>query len=168
MILEKVSAESEDIAVIKRDMQDAFQVGAEKYFGKNEKKILPDKDIDKSLFAKGAAIYKAVENGEIIGGVVVCIDEKTQCNHLDLLYVKNGVQSKGVGQAIWKEIEKLYPDTKVWETFTPYFEKRNVHFYINVCGFHAVEFFNPKHKSTDIPDDMVGGDYFFRFEKIMK
>ncbi len=109
-----------------------------------------------------------MENGEIIGGVVVCIDEKTQCNHLDLLYVKNGVQSKGVGQAIWKEIEKLYPDTKVWETFTPYFEKRNVHFYINVCGFHAVEFFNPKHKSTDIPDDMVGGDYFFRFEKIMK
>lgn len=78
------------------------------------------------------------------------------------------MQSKGVGQKIWNEIERLYPSTKVWETFTPYFEKRNIHFYINRLGFHAVEFFNPRHKDSNIPDDMVGGDYFFRFEKVMQ
>lgn len=30
------------------------------------------------------------------------------------------------------------------------------------------EFFNPNHKDPNIPDDMIGGDYFFRFEKVMK
>jgi hypothetical protein len=38
----------------------------------------------------------------------------------------------------WRAIEEHYPDTRVWETFTPHFEVRNIHFYINVCGFHAV------------------------------
>ena len=87
---------------------------------------------------------------------------------LDFLYVKSGIQSKGIGLKIWNAIEKLHPDTKVWETVTPYFEKRNIHFYINRCGFAAVEFFNPHHKDLTIPDDMIGGDYFFRFEKVMK
>ena len=82
--------------------------------------------------------------------------------------MKCGVQSKGLGKMIWDEIERLYPQTKVWETCTPYFEKRNLHFYINRLGFHAVEFFNPYHKDMSISDDMVGGDYFFRFEKRMK
>ncbi len=107
-------------------------------------------------------------DGKIVGGAIVVINKLTQHNHLDFLYVKNGIQSKGIGKMIWNEIEKLYPDTIIWETCTPYFEKRNVHFYINRLGFHAVEFFNPYHKDTSIPDDMIGGDYFFRFEKVMK
>lgn len=106
--------------------------------------------------------------GKISGGAIVVINEDTRHNHLDFLYVKCGIQSKGVGQKIWNEIERLYPSTKVWETFTPYFEKRNIHFYINRLGFHAVEFFNPRHKDSNIPDDMVGGDYFFRFEKVIQ
>jgi len=36
-----------------------------------------------------------------------------------------GVQSKGIGQAIWKSIEATHPEIEVWETCTPYkFEKR--------------------------------------------
>jgi hypothetical protein len=55
---------------------------------------------------------------------------------------------------------------------TPYFEKRNLHFYINKCGFHATEFYNPHYKdphSDEKPpeDDFPGGDYFFKFEKVM-
>ena len=103
-----------------------------------------------------------------MGGAIVVIDELTQHNHLNFLYVKLGIQSKGIGKMIWDEIERLYPQTKIWETYTPYFEKRNVHFYINCLGFHAVEFFNPYHKDMSIPDEMIGGDYFFRFEKVMK
>ncbi|MBR2773622.1 MAG: GNAT family N-acetyltransferase, partial [Selenomonadaceae bacterium] len=77
--------------------------------------------------------------------------------------------SKGIGSAAWRAIEQLYPATKVWETVTPYFEKRNLHFYINKCGFHAVEFFNPKHKDPNAPgEDFPGGEYFFRFEKVMR
>ena len=92
----------------------------------------------------------------------------TKYNRLDFLYVKYGIQSKGVGQAIWNEIERLYPDTKSWETFTPFFEKRNIHFYINCCGFHAVEFFNSHHESPDIPQNLPDDSCFFRFQKNMK
>lgn len=159
---------SEDLPDYKKDMQESFQQGAVKEFSDLDVEILPEDEIDKSRASKGAATYKAVVDGEMVGGAIVVIDEATQHNHLDFLYVKNGVQSSGIGQMIWNAIEKLYPETKVWETRTPYFEKRNIHFYINRCGFSAVEFFNPHHKDPTTPDDMVGGDYFFRFEKVMK
>ncbi|MDE6732318.1 MAG: GNAT family N-acetyltransferase [Oscillospiraceae bacterium] len=158
----------EDMAQFKRDMQEAFQKGAADEITELDEEILPEKDIDESLSKKGAFAYKAVEDGKMVGGAVVVIDAEKQHNHLDFLYVKCGVQSKGIGQKTWNEIERLYPDTRVWETCTPYFEKRNLHFYINRLGFHAVEFYNPRHKDPHISDDMLGGDYFFRFEKTMK
>lgn len=158
----------DDIAEFKRDMQEAFQMGAAAEFPGVDEEILPERDIDESLSKKGAFAYKAVTDGKMTGGVIVVINPETQHNDLEFLYVKYGVQSRGIGQKIWNAIEKLYPETRVWETCTPYFEKRNIHFYINRLGFHAVEFFNPRHKDPHIPDDMVGGDYFFRFEKEMK
>ena len=96
-------------------------------------------------------------------------DTETQHNHLDLLYVKSGVQGKGIGKSIWYAVEKLYPDTKVWETCTPYFEKRNIHFYVNICGFHITEFFNEKHPMLDTPDDFIGdgNEGMFVFQKEM-
>ncbi len=157
-----------DLADYKRDMQEAFQKGAAAEFSDLDVEILPEKDIDASLSKKGALAYKAIVDGTMAGGAIVVIDEETQHNHLDFLYVKSGTQSKGVGQTMWKEIERMHPETRVWETITPYFEKRNVHFYVNSCGFHIVEFFNPQHKDPNTPEDMIGGDYFFRFEKKIK
>ncbi|MBR0359834.1 MAG: hypothetical protein IIX21_01845, partial [Clostridia bacterium] len=61
----------------KKDIQEAFQKGFEAEFGKTEATILPEKDIDGSLNGKGAVAYKAVLGGEIVGGVVVAIDNKT-------------------------------------------------------------------------------------------
>ena len=158
----------EDLQSYKKDMQEAFQTAAESEFPDLDVEILHGKDIDRSLSTKGVAAYKAVVDGQIVGGAIVVIDESTKHNHLDFLYVKHGIHSRGIGQLIWHAIEKRYPDTEVWETITPYFEKRNIHFYINRCGFSAVEFFNPHHKDPKTPDDMIGGDYFFRFEKVMK
>jgi catechol 2,3-dioxygenase-like lactoylglutathione lyase family enzyme len=62
------------------------------------------------------------------------------------------------------------PDTKVWETCTPYFEKRNIHFYVNKCGFHIVKFINEKNFEPDMPEDFIGdgGEGIFVFEKTMK
>ena len=159
---------NEDLITFKRDMQEAFQQGAVNEFLNLDVEILPEKDIDESLSKKGAVAYKAIVDGKMSGGAIIVIDESTQHNHLDFLYVKYGIQSKGIGQKIWNEIERIYPNTKVWETVTPYFEKKNIHFYINRLGFHAVEFFNPYHKDLNVPDDMIGGDYSFRFEKVMK
>lgn len=154
----------------KLDIQEAFQKGFENRFGKTGKIILPERDIDQSLNTEGAAVYKAVVDGEMAGGAVVVINEKTQCNHLDLLFVKYGAQSKGIGKKIWFELERLYPDTEVWETCTPYFEKRNIHFYVNICGFHITEFFNEKHPMPDAPDDFAGdgNEGMFQFEKRMR
>ena len=159
----------EDIRTFKRDIQEAFQKGFEDVYGKTEDIILPEKDIDRSLNAGGSIAYKAVVNDEMVGGAVVVIDEKTQHNHLDLLYVKRGTQTKGIGFFIWSAVEKLHPDTKVWETCTPYFEKRNIHFYVNKCGFHIVEFWNEKHPDLNIPEDFVGdgNEGMFRFKKEM-
>ncbi len=166
-----VPIEPEDLASYKKDMQEAFQEGARfefEGFDYPDEEVLPEEDIDRSLNTKGAIGYKALLDGEMVGGTIVVIDDATQHNHLDFLYVKYGTQSKGLGKAIWDEVERLHPNTKVWETHTPYYEKRNIHFYVNRCGFHIVEFFNPKNKDPKIPDDRVGGEHFFRFEKCMK
>ena len=87
---------------------------------------------------------------------------------LAFLYVKVGIQSKGIGQAIWKAIEALHPETEVWETCTPYFDRRNIHFYINRLGFHAVEFFNEHHPDPHMPEQFDQEDGLFKFEKRMK
>ena len=59
------------------------------------------------------------------------------------------------------------------ETVTPYFEKRNIHFYVNRCGFHIVEFYNSHHHDPNDPDSQEASDEqddqfpegMFRFEK---
>lgn len=154
--------EKKDLPEFKKDMQEAFRLGALEggYDFDISEEILPEADIEKSLNTKGAAAYKAVdEYGNILGGAIIVIDEKTQINHLDFLYVKKGEQNKGVGKFIWSTIENLYPMTKIWETVTPYFEKRNIHFYVNVCHFHIVEFFGAFNKADD---------EMFRFQKKME
>lgn len=161
--------EAEDLKQYKADLQEAFQKGYEDQFGKTDELILPEEDIEQSLHSKGAAAYKAVVDGEMAGGAVVVIDEKTQHNYLAFLYVKYGMQGKGVGKKLWFGIEKLYPETKVWETCTPCFEKRNVHFYVNVCGFHIVSSFRdplpmPSHLDK-MPDD--GSDDMYELWKQM-
>ena len=119
--LEKI--ELEDLTKFKKDMQEAFQKGFEDMYGPTEGTILPDTDIEHSLNTPGAIAYKAVVNNELAGGAIVVINEETQHNHLHLLYVKYGSQAKGIGKMMWDEIEKLHPQTIIWETCTPCFEK---------------------------------------------
>ena len=155
------------------DNQYAFKYGALEEFGERDDHIDDDGEIisretiEKSI--DGGVAYRICENGKFVGGLVLKINEETQHNHLDLLFVSPDVHSKGIGFAAWQEVERLYPDTRVWETCTPYFEKRNIHFYINKCGFHAVEFFCEFNRDPNEEDyDNEGPDEMFRFEKIMK
>lgn len=154
-----------DLKQYKLDMQESFQKGFEEVYGRIDKTILPEKDVDQSLYTKGAIAYKALVDNEMIGGAVVVIDEETQFNSLHILYVKYGIQSKGIGKMIWDEIEKLHPNTRIWETCTPYFEKRNIHFYVNKCGFHIVEYIREVNEEGFIGD---GGEGMFTFKKWMK
>ena len=155
------------------DNQRAFKYGAVEEFGLRDEhfeedgEIISRETIEQSI--DGGEAYRIRLDGKIVGGLVVKIDPETQYNHLDLLFVDPTVHSRGIGQAAWREVERLYPDTEVWETCTPYFEKRNIHFYVNRCGFHIVEFFCAMHRDPDEPEyDSEGPDEMFRFEKRMK
>ena len=76
--------------------------------------------------------------------------------------------SQGIGYGAWQAIEALHPETVVWETCTPYFEKRNIHFYVNKCGFQIVEFYNAFHSDPNEPHTDEGPSEMFRFIKRMK
>lgn len=162
--------EKEDIQLFIKLNQEAFQKGYEDYFGKCEDTIIPEKDILESLNTKGSHAYLAYEDDVIVGGVDVTIDEKSQINDLDLLFVKVDVQGKGIGYKIWSEIERLFPKTKVWKTCTPYFDQRNIHFYVNKCKFHIVNYINKYHPDQSQNDDFIcdAGEGMFEFEKQMK
>ncbi|MBR5931899.1 MAG: GNAT family N-acetyltransferase [Lachnospiraceae bacterium] len=153
------------------DNQWAFKYGAMEEFGEQdnhfeeEGEIISRKTIERCI-DEGVA-YRIREDGRIVGGLILKIDEETQHNQLEILFIDPKVHSKGIGQAAWQEVERLYPETKVWETCTPYFETRNIHFYVNRCGFHIVEFYNSHHPDPHYPDGDGENDGFFRFEKRM-
>jgi hypothetical protein len=115
-----------------------------------------------------------VVDGKNVGGVILKIDKETNHNHLEILFVSPDAHSRGIGYGAWLAVEALHPETEVWETCTPYFEKRNIHFYVNKCGFQIdqfwCEYFTPDHAMPDDdehdPDE--GPDEMFRFVKIMK
>lgn len=160
----------EDKNTFINEIQEAFQNSYVQEFGKFEKIILPTNDIEDSFQAKGSEAYIAEIDGERVGGTIIVVDDATGYNSLHLLYVKSSVQNSGNGFKIWQAIEELHPETKIWETHTPYYDKRNIHFYVNRCGFKIVEFFNPKHKDPHQTNDTAGNipeenNYFFRFEK---
>lgn len=156
---------TDDLKKFKTDMQESFQKGFEDVYGPTEGTILPEADIDHSLNTPGSIAYKATIDNKMVGGAIIVIDNKTQHNHLHLLYVKYGIQSKGIGKMIWDEIERLHPNTIIWETCTPCFEKRNINFYVNKCKFHIVEYIKEMNKEGFIGD---GGDGMFTFQKFMK
>ena len=110
-----------------------------------------------------------MRNGKPTGGVVIHTDGVH--GELDLLFVSPQDHSMGIGYSAWCEVERLHPEVTIWETVTPYFEKRNIHFYVNRCGFHIVEFYNSRHPDPHEPDAVSGTtdeqfpDGMFRFEK---
>ena len=168
--LELIKLVDEDVILFKKYLQEAFQQGYEAVYGRCEELVLPENDMNECLEREDSHAFELInQNNEILGGAVVTINEKTNHNHLDFLFVKVGIQSRGLGQLIWAELEKMYPDTEIWETHTPYFDKRNIHFYVNKLGFHIVEFFNDKHQDLEDPiDNFSLEEGIFRFEKIMK
>ena len=160
------------------DNQWAFKHGALFEFGERDDHLTDDgeiisrKTIERSIDAPQNHTYRIVVDGKNVGGVIVKIDNNTQHNELEILFVCPDAHSRGIGFGAWQEIEKLYPETKVWKTCTPYFDKRNIHFYVNKCGFKIDEFwceyFAPTCPLPDEHDPNEGPDEMFHFVKIMK
>lgn len=154
-----------------RDNQEAFRFGALEEFGRRDEhfeepgEIIARATIEQAI-DQGEAL-RILLHGEKVGGVVLHKDGNR--GWLDLLFVEPSAHSRGIGYAAWCEVERLHPEVQVWETVTPYFETRNIHFYVNRCGFHIVEFFNLRHPDPHDPDGNHGGDEtesgMFRFVK---
>ena len=156
------------------DNQEAFNYGALEEFGlrdahyEEDEQIISRETIEQSI--NGGEAFRIMQDGKPVGGVII----KTEGDHgdLEILFVSPKVHSKGIGYAAWCAVERMHPEVKVWETVTPYFEKRNIHFYVNRCGFHIVEFYNSHHPDPNDPDmaeekNEQFPEGMFRFEKRM-
>ena len=162
------------------DNQWAFKYGAIEEFGKRDDhidfdgEIISRKTIEACIDSPNSETYRIVVDGKKVGGVILNINKETNRNELEILFVSPEEHTKGIGYGAWLAIEKLHPETEVWETSTPYFEKRNIHFYVNKCGFQIDQFwcehFQPEqdmfeNEKLDLDE---GPDEMLHFIKVMK
>ena len=175
-----VPLEADDREQFILDNQWAFKYGAMEEFVERDNhldfdgEIISRKTIERSIDSPDSETYRIVVEGRKVGGVILKINKETNRNELEILFVSPEEHTKGIGYGAWLAIEALHPETVVWETFTPYFETRNIHFYVNKCGFQIdqfwCEYFKPDHEMPDDeehdPDE--GPDEMFRFIKVMK
>ena len=157
------------------DNQEAFNYGALEEFGmrddhlEEDGQIISRETIEKSI--DSGIAYRIMDGDKKVGGAVIRIDGTR--GYLDLLFTSPKVHSKGIGYAAWCGIERLHPEVEVRDTVTPSFETSNIHFYVNRCGFHIVEYYNEYHKDPNEQKESGEGmqdsmDGMFRFEKRMK
>ena len=160
-----------------KDNQWAFRYGAQIEFGMRDdrteegEEVISRSTIERCIDGENAETYRIVQDGKYVGGVVLSIDKKAEKGELELLFVSPDVHGHGIGQAAWKAVEELHPEIRVWETITPYFEKRNIHFYVNCCGFQIVEFWNKHFHGPAVPEEESGNwsedDEMFVFRKVI-
>ncbi len=162
------------------DNQWSFKYGAMLEFGErdssinDEGEIISRKTIEGCIDGPNSETYRIMLDGRKVGGVILKINNETHHNELEILFISPEEHTKGIGYGAWLAAEALHPETVVWETCTPYFEKRNIHFYVNKCGFKIDEFwcehFTPTHPMPDADDHdpNEGPDEMFHFIKRMK
>ena len=162
------------------DNQWAFKYGAMMEFGERDDhmdfdgEIISRRTIERCIDAPNSETYRIVVDGKNVGGVILKINKENNHNELEILFVSPEEHTKGIGYGAWLAVEALHPETVVWETCTPYFEKRNIHFYVNKCGFKIdqfwCEYFQPSEAMIDDEENNPneGPDEMFRFIKVMK
>ena len=152
-----------------KDNQYAFKYGAAQYLSEQEMEtqyeegeIISKDTIYNSIHHEGAIAYRIYDDEQIVGGIVISIQGEE--GELELFFVNPDHHSSGIGQSAWKEIERLHPEVRIWETVTPCFEKRNIHFYVNKLGFHIVAYYNEYNKDPEVEKDLLE---MFKFQKII-
>ena len=151
-------------------LQTAFTQAAQEAFPTFGEVIAPDRDIDESLAAQGAEALWIMHDGSRVGGAIVSGNERDKL--LDFIFINPESQNLHLGLAAWQAIEARYPNAASWELVTPYHERRNIHFYVNKCGFAIVEYYNSRNPDPHYPAEDAG-DYpgedegLFRFRKVM-
>ncbi|MDO4212045.1 MAG: hypothetical protein Q4D23_10135 [Bacteroidales bacterium] len=79
------------------------------------------------------------------------------------------LSSSGIIDCSSSSLMPLSTSSRARQLGTPYFDTRNIHFYVNRLGFHIVEFFNTHHPDPHLPNELnadpTGGEGMFIFEK---
>jgi GNAT superfamily N-acetyltransferase len=165
-MMEKITfkrLEKSEYADFAKETKDIFSIAVEEAFGET---LENDNDIESSLNNLDSEVFAVYEGDEKVGGIAVKADAENQCHWLDLFYIYPNKHGKGLGVRIMQGLEDLYPEAKVWRLITPYFEKRNIHFYVNKCGFKIVEFFNEYHRDPNrVSNGVAYQEEYFIFEK---
>lgn len=118
-----VRARPEELRDVMLAVQEAFAPAVEESFGRNDYGPVPtDEDVQASFDAPGAEVWHVVQGTERVGGAVVRIDAAGGHNVLDLFFLSPSCHGRGLGLAAWRALETMYPQTRTWETVTPYFE----------------------------------------------
>ena len=155
------------------DLQEAFSFALKKD-SQVTAPFPPQEEIKAALRNPENDAYHFLADGEKIGGAIVKYLAQEKRAFLELFFILPQKHSKGLGRQAWQTLEEKYPQAEAWELVTPYFEKRNIHFYVNKCGFQIVEFVNPHHPPSNphyqlqAGENPLGRDEFFRFEKLIK
>lgn len=166
--MEMESVDESGFSCFRSSLQAAFAKGFRENFGMESDGLIPsDEEVDQSLHAPGAEVWRFVSDGSLVGGAVVTVGTVNRHASLDLFFVTAAAQGRGMGSLAWQEIEAHYPDVLVWETFTPYVEKRNIYFYLHKCGFSIVDFYCRAHSACCEGGDLKGmaEEEMFRFQK---
>ena len=171
MNLELKKIESVEIEFFQKKMVESFRSGVLERFGNPDAApIPPEDDLSQSAQRENTDLWAIMLDGIPAGATVISKEDANGKYSLDLLFIFKEFINQHIGFESWQLIEAAYPDAKIWETHTPYFERRNIHFYVNKCGFKIVEFFNEAHREEhDLQDEFkdINTSGFFRFEKIM-
>ena len=171
MNIELKKIQTDELDKFRREMQLSFEQGVLDRFGDiTAAPVPPLNDVDKALTDSTCDVFFIIADGIPSGGAIIRCGKNGRYS-LDLFFVFPKFLNKKIGFAAWQTIEKYYSDAKIWETHTPYFDRRNIHFYLNKCQFKIVEFFNKfHHEANDISDEFKDPESagFFRFEKVIK
>ena len=172
MNLELKKIQLPDIEFFQQKMVESFQSGVLERFGDlSAAPIPPEDDLSQSLKKANTALWAIMLDGVPAGATVISKAAAPGKYSLDLLFIFKEYINRKIGFKTWQLIESTYPEAKIWETHTPYFERRNIHFYVNKCGFKIVEFFNESHREEhDLTEEFkdINTSGFFRFEKVLR
>lgn len=142
-------------------------------YGKDADVPWGTKEEDERQFrAPGVETFWLVAAGRRVGGAQVRVEAAARRNVLEFFFLRPGEEGAGLGFSAWKRLEARWPEAETWRLVTPVYERRNIHFYVNKCGFHIVAFFHSRHPDPDKPAlrdaegrPHPGVDAYFLFEK---
>jgi GNAT superfamily N-acetyltransferase len=80
--------------------------------------------------------YKILLDEKIIAGIIVWILPEGH-NILGTIFVDPDYQDRGIGQEIWRFIERTYPDALSWRLGTPSWAEKNHYFFSKMRFFHS-------------------------------